>query len=119
MLCLIYRIVKQTTSVVYPELQQFPFQLKAAPGINRKDSCKEVQWHLQNQTTKNAWKKTFCSISSPSTCFLKSVLKSRLCKSSLKYLIISFCIACTLIRFHVKGIPSICFNKVKIYLSFI
>lgn len=34
---------------------------------------------------------TFCSISSPSTCFLKSALKSLLCKSSLKYFIISFC----------------------------
>lgn len=35
--------------------------------------------------------KTFCNISSPSTCFLKSVLSNRLCKSSLKYFIISFC----------------------------
>lgn len=51
--------------------------------------------HIQNKSRyQEGRKNTFCSISSPSTCFLKSGLRSRLCKSSLRYFVISFCLKC-------------------------
>uniref|UniRef100_A0A2P2MMX6 Microtubule associated protein xmap215 n=1 Tax=Rhizophora mucronata TaxID=61149 RepID=A0A2P2MMX6_RHIMU len=56
----------------------------------------------------------FCNSSSPSTCFLKSVLRSLLCKSSLKYFIMSLSSSC--IR-SIRGSSNLNFRTTSLSLS--